>query len=129
MGRLYRVTIDIEGESALSNFEVIEIVDDKNTYPVLIGIDWAFDMDAVINLKKWRITFEKKVLWVIVMLDPIEGVHYTEPIHDYEEEDILDQIYKITAHDEDWINPTTDGWITWDRDNSYTSYSDEQIEH
>ena len=42
-------------------------------------------------------------------LDPSAGARYAEPIHDYKEEDDLDQIYKITARDEDWINPTVDG--------------------
>jgi len=35
------VTVDIEGVSALANFEVLEIVDDRNPYPVLLGVDWA----------------------------------------------------------------------------------------
>jgi len=39
MGRLHGVTVDIEGMSALDDFEVIEIVDDSNPYPALIGID------------------------------------------------------------------------------------------
>jgi len=38
--------------SALADFEVIEIVDDNNPYPALLGIDWATDMNGVINLKK-----------------------------------------------------------------------------
>jgi len=52
MGRLQGVTIDIEGTSALANFEVIEIVDDNNPNPVLLSIDWLSDMNRVINLKK-----------------------------------------------------------------------------
>jgi len=36
---LYGVTIDIEGASVLANFEVIEIVDDRNPYPALLRID------------------------------------------------------------------------------------------
>jgi len=52
MGRLQGETVDIEGASALANFEVIEIVDDNNPYPALLGIDWATDMNGVINLKK-----------------------------------------------------------------------------
>jgi len=52
MGKLYGVIVDIEGASALDDFEVIEIVEDSNPYPVLLGIDWAFDMDAIINIKK-----------------------------------------------------------------------------
>ena len=52
MGQLQGVTVDIEEASALDEFEVIEIVDDNNPYPTLLGIDWAIDMNWVINLKK-----------------------------------------------------------------------------
>ena len=92
MGCMYAVTIDIEGASTLDKFEVIEIVDDTNCYHALLGIDWAFNMDALINLKKWKMTFERKVLRVIMPLDSVEGVRYTEPVQDYEEDNDLDQI-------------------------------------
>lgn len=49
MGHLYGVMVDIEGVSALAEFEVIEIVDDINPYLALLGIDWAIDMNGVIN--------------------------------------------------------------------------------
>jgi len=52
MGQLHGVTMDIEGVSALVDFEVIEIVDDRNPYPMLLGIDWAINMNGVINMKK-----------------------------------------------------------------------------
>jgi len=39
IGRLQWVTVDIESVSALVDFEVIEIVDDRNSYPTLLGID------------------------------------------------------------------------------------------
>ena len=52
MGRLQGVTIDIKGESTQKDFEVIKIVDDNNPYPTLLGIDWATDINGVINLKK-----------------------------------------------------------------------------
>lgn len=64
MGRLQGVTIDIEGVSALVDFEVIEIVHDKNPYHTLLGIDWATDINGVINLKKQIMIFEKKLLRV-----------------------------------------------------------------
>jgi len=38
MGRLQRVTVEIEGISTQMNFEVIEIVDDSNPYTVLLGV-------------------------------------------------------------------------------------------
>jgi len=102
MGCLYGVTVDIEGVSALADFEVIEIVDDSNPYPALLGIDWAIDMNGVINLKKQKMYFQKKPLRVIVLLDPAKGAHYIEPMHNYvERNDDFDKIYKITMRDED----------------------------
>jgi len=66
MGHLYGVMVYIEGESTLADFEVIEIVDDNNPYSMLLGLDWAFDMDVVINLKKCIMTFERKELRFII---------------------------------------------------------------
>lgn len=40
------ITVDIEGESVLIDFKVIEIVDENNPYPVLLEIDWATDMNG-----------------------------------------------------------------------------------
>lgn len=69
MGWLYGVIIDIEGASVVANFEVIEIVDDSNPYPALLEIDSAIDMNGVINLKKMTLSFEMKLLQVILPLD------------------------------------------------------------
>jgi len=44
--------VDIKGVSVPADFEVIEIVDERNAYPMVLGIDWATDMNGVINLKK-----------------------------------------------------------------------------
>ena len=54
---------------------------------MLLGFDWAFNMDERINMKKRRMNFERKALWVIVSLDPTEGVRYTEPVNDFVEDD------------------------------------------
>ena len=89
--------MDIEGASALADFEVIDIVHDSNPHPMLLGIDWATDMNGVINLNKRKMFFEKNFLCVVVPLDPIEGLCYMEPVRDYESDDDLDCIYKITA--------------------------------
>ena len=129
MSRLQGVTVDIGGVSALVDFEVIEIVDDYNPYPALLGIDWATNMNEVINLKKWKMIFENKSLCVVVPLDPAEGSHYTELVRDYESDDDLDQIYKIMARDQDWVNLTADRRISWDHKSSYKSDSDEELEH
>jgi len=44
-------------------------------------------MNGVINLKKWKTSFEKKSLRVVVPLEPPKVVCYTEPMHDYVESD------------------------------------------
>ena len=93
--------MDIEGASALANFEVIEIVDDNTPYLALLGIDWATNMNRVINLRKRKIIFEKKSLCVIVPMDLVEGLCYIEPMCDYESDDDLDCIYMIIAQDQD----------------------------
>jgi len=120
--------VDIEGVRALADFEVIEIFDDKNPYPMILGIDWAIDMIGVINLKKNKMIFEKKSLRVVVALDPAEGSCYTKPVRDDESDDDLDCIYKITSQDQDWVNPTTYSRISWDCKSTCTSDSDEEIE-
>lgn len=100
LGRLQGITMDIEGASVLANFKVIEIVDDSNPNPAALGIDWATEMNGVINLKKWKMIFEKKSLCVIIPLDPTEGLHYPTLVYDYESNDDLDFIYKITTQDQ-----------------------------
>ena len=97
MGRLEGITVDIEGASTLEDFEVIEIVDENNPNPALLGIYWATDMNGVINIKKRKMGFEKKSLRVVIPLDPAEGSRYTELVHDYDSDDDLDYIYNITA--------------------------------
>ena len=112
--------MDIEGASALADFEVINIVDENNPYPTLLGIDQAIDMNRVINMKNRKMIFENKSLRIVIPLDPSEGSRYTDPVHDYESDDDLVHIYKITARDQDWVNPTADGRLAWDRESSCT---------
>ena len=42
--------VDIIGVKAQADFEVIEIVEDADPYPALLGLDWDIDMGGVINL-------------------------------------------------------------------------------
>ena len=60
---------------------------------MLLGIDWATNMNEVINLKRRKMKFEEKSLCVIVSLDLAEGVCYTEPMRDEDSDDELDCIY------------------------------------
>lgn len=93
MGRLQGVTVDIEGVSTQTDFEVIEIADDSNPYPTLLGKYWAMDMNGVIKLKRWKMKFEKQSLCVIVLLEPAKRACYTEHVCDEDSDDKLDYIY------------------------------------
>ena len=65
-----------------ANFEVIEVVDGGGYYPALLGIGWANDSMAVINFKKWVMTFKNQDINVISPMDPQEGCEYIEHIKD-----------------------------------------------
>jgi hypothetical protein len=101
--------VDIDEVITFSYFEVIEIVDDNFPYPALLGIDWAFNNSTVVDLKKRRMTFERDGLRVIAPLDPDEGQRYIEPIREEDCTYELENIYKLTTRQHDYINPKTDG--------------------
>lgn len=72
--------------------------------------------------------FEKNGTKFIVPLDPSEGARYTEPVREeYDDEDI-ENIYNLIVWDEDWINTTVDGRISWEKDSSCVLDSDEELE-
>ena len=72
--------VDITGVKVQANFKVIQIVEDADPYPTLLGLEWDIDMGGIINLKKRSMVFENEGTRVIVPLDPAEGEQYTEPI-------------------------------------------------
>ena len=128
-GRLDHVPMDIDRVRMFEDFEVIEIVDDSCPYPTLLGIDWAFNNSTVVDLKKIRITFEGDGIRVIAPLDLDEGRKYTEPIREeyctYE----IENIYKLTTRQQDYINPTTDGNLSWQSESACSSNSEEALEN
>jgi len=97
IGRLKGVTVDLDGVRTKTDFEVIEIEDDITPYPTFLGLDWAFENHAIINLKTKKMTFESREYRVIMSLDPSEGERFVEPTClDLEE---INQLYRTTAHD------------------------------
>jgi hypothetical protein len=56
--RLKGVTIYLDGACTKNDFELIEIVDDTTPYPTFLGLDWAFDNQAITKLKTRNITFD-----------------------------------------------------------------------
>jgi hypothetical protein len=126
-GRLEHVPVDINGVINFAYFEVIEIVDDSYPYLALLGIDWAFKNYIVVDLKKRRMTFEKDGLRVIAPLDPDECPQYTEPIKEEDHTFELENIYKLTTRQQDYIKPTTDENLSWRSDNTCSFDSKEAL--
>ena len=120
--------MDIDGARTFADFEVIEIVDDNCPYPALLGIDWAFNNSTMVDLKKIRMMFERYGLRVIAPLDPNEGQRYTEPIKEEDRAYELENIYKLIARQQDYINPTTDENLSWRSDSACSSDSEEALE-
>jgi hypothetical protein len=65
-----RILVNIDGVHSVDYFEVIDIVDENQPYPALIGLEWTFDNQAIVNLKRREIIFEVGKLKFIVPLDP-----------------------------------------------------------
>ena len=81
IGRLSQVHVEIEGLRTFVDFKFINIYDDMNPYPALLGIDWAIDNQTIINFKKRILSFEDDEMRVVVPIDPLEGHRYVEPIY------------------------------------------------
>jgi hypothetical protein len=74
-------------------------------------------------------TFERDGLRVITPLDPDEGQRYKEPIREEDCAYELENIYKLTTKQHDYINPTADGNLSWLSDSVFSSDSEEALEN
>jgi hypothetical protein len=111
IGILNGVTVDLDGVRTKADFEVIEILDGTTPYPTFLGLDWEFDNQAIINLKTRKMTFESGEYRFIAPLDPSKRGRFLEPTClDLEE---INQLYRTTTREEDYVNPTTDGVLNW----------------
>lgn len=99
----------------------------QRSLPYALGNWLAYRYEWGNQSNKRKIIFVKKPLRIIIPLDPMEGLHYKKPVCDYDSDDNLDCIYKILVRDQGWVNPTVNGWITWDRKSSCTLNSYEEI--
>ena len=108
INRLIQVLVEIEGLRTYVHFEVINIIDDKNPYPILLGIDCSIDNQTIINFKNMILMFEDEELRVVAPLDPLEGQRYIEQVNSEGHDGYLDHIYNITFAMDDYVNPMTD---------------------
>ena len=74
-------------------------------------------------------TFEGHNIRIIVPLDPSMGPLYREHIRAGEEARGIDNFYKVTKMQDDYINPTTDGTLSWRYASSYTLDSEAGLEN
>lgn len=70
LGRLSGISVDLDGVRFVAEFEVIEIVDDSNPYPALLGIEWALNNNAIINLMKIQMSFDDGTNRITALIDP-----------------------------------------------------------
>ena len=97
LGRLSGIIIGTDGVCTTTIFEMIQILDDSNPYPTLLGLNWEIDSMAIINLKKRKIIFESDNMRVIVPLARSKGVRYTEPVREEYSVNDINNIYQITT--------------------------------
>jgi hypothetical protein len=87
---------------------------EKDPYPTLLGIDWAYENFSIIDLKKEIMYFELDGMKVTQPLDPYQGPRYIDLVEGNMEEDALDHLYTLTTGKQvDYINPTADGLVSW----------------
>ena len=71
--RLQNVEVESVGVKTMSYFKFIEIIGEKDPYPTLMGIDWAYENYIFIDLKKEIMTFEVVGMKLTQSLDPYQG--------------------------------------------------------
>jgi hypothetical protein len=109
IGRLTGVPVNIDEVRNVEDFEVIEIVDDSQPYPTLMGLEWAFDNQTIITMKRRETLFEVKYFKATTPLDPTEGKRYIDPTRGND----IDNLYNMTPWMDDYVNPTVDGALSW----------------
>jgi hypothetical protein len=129
IGRLKGIPVDLDGVRTMADFEVIDIVDNTSPYPSLLGLDWDFDNQAIINVKTRKMIFESGEYKVIVPLDPSEGSRYVEPAMDNILTENVNHLYRTTVREEDYINPTAYGMLSWRSISSCASDSNTGMEN
>jgi hypothetical protein len=99
IGRLNNKTMDLDGLCTTTDFEVMDMVDESIPFPSLLGIDWAFDNEAIINFKTRKMIFEVGKFKVVAPLNPSYCERYVEHVFDSVLEDDVNQFYRTTARE------------------------------
>jgi hypothetical protein len=87
---------------------------EKDPYPSLLRIDWAYNNYDMIERKKESMTFKSDDMKVVKPLDSYLGPCYIEPSEENMEHDVLDHLYIVTKGNHAYyINPIANGSISW----------------
>lgn len=95
IGRIEDIEVKVDEVKRKEYFELIEIIDDIDIYPSLLGIDWDFDNLSILNFKKRQMRFESKDLRVVTPLDLEEGEFQVDPMREDLDKFNLDHFYDI----------------------------------
>jgi hypothetical protein len=96
IGRLKGIPVDLDSVRTMEEFEVIDIVDNSIPYPTLLGLDWAFENQVIINFKTRKMIFGSREYRVIAPLDPSEAGRYVEPVTKNFITEEINQLYRTT---------------------------------
>jgi len=124
LGRLPHVPVDLDGVKSVAEFEVIEIVDDSSPYLALLGIEWAYNCNVIINLKKIQMSFDDDTNRITALIDPTEGPRYVKLVRDERE---LATICNIMATQVDHIEPDEEGKLSWENASSWDGDSEQAL--
>jgi hypothetical protein len=100
-------------------------MDNSQPYPTLMGIEWDFDNQAIINLKRKEMIIEVGYLKFIAPLDPSEGKRYIEPQRGND----INNLYNMNAWMDDYVNLKADGVLSWISISLCTSNSEACLKH
>ena len=64
---------------------------------------------------------------MVTPIDPLKGQRYVDLVNSEGRGDYLDHIYNITSRGDDYVNPTTNGKLSWQSVSSCTSDSGEAL--
>lgn len=84
--------VHVDGFEWIVDFIVINIVDDTNPYHTLLRIDWDFDNEVIINIKRRNMIFEPIEFRVMIPLYPMKTYWYVKLVRDGFNVEDLDNI-------------------------------------
>lgn len=79
---------------------------DSYPYPYLLGIDWEFNNNVVLNISQWHVSFDIDTFLIIAPLYP------NEPMNEDVQSSTIENIYNITRCKENYVNKTTNGKLS-----------------